>query len=144
MINSEARDGWEFCQLGDVNIEVSPGCIAALFGSQVSYIRFDQVIFRRAAEGRTEADLQRPFKEQIPTATSELARPKQKSSTSQAASDLSNELSAEAIAVLQRAKNKGYQVHFSPDKKSVTLASGGWQTSFSSEAEIIKFGRDLR
>jgi hypothetical protein len=48
MINTEARDGWEFCQLGDVNIEVSPGCIASLFGSKASYMQYDQVIFRRS------------------------------------------------------------------------------------------------
>ena len=47
-INSYASAGWEFSQLGDVNIEVKPGCLAALFGASVSYIRFDQLIFRRA------------------------------------------------------------------------------------------------
>jgi hypothetical protein len=49
LIASETRDGWEFSQLGDVNIEVSPGCIAALFGAKVSYVKFDQLIFRRAS-----------------------------------------------------------------------------------------------
>jgi hypothetical protein len=47
LINTEVRNGWEFCQLGDVNIEVSPGCLAGLFGSKMSYMQYDQVIFRR-------------------------------------------------------------------------------------------------
>ncbi len=50
VIQSEATDYWEFYQLSDVNIEVAPGCLAGLFGQQTSYIRFDQVIFRRYVE----------------------------------------------------------------------------------------------
>jgi len=48
IINTEARQGWEFCQLGDVNIEVSPGCLAGLLGSKVSYVQYDQLVFRRS------------------------------------------------------------------------------------------------
>ena len=48
IINGETRDGWEFHQLGSVYIQVSPGCIASLFGSKVSYMQYDQVIFRRS------------------------------------------------------------------------------------------------
>jgi len=48
VISQHATDGWEFVQLGDVNIEMKPGCLAGLFGGGVSYMRFDQVIFRRA------------------------------------------------------------------------------------------------
>ena len=47
VIHAHAVDGWEFYQLTDVNIEVSSGCLASLFGSSVSYQRFDQIIFRR-------------------------------------------------------------------------------------------------
>jgi hypothetical protein len=47
IVNTETRDGWEFYQLGSVDIQVSPGCLASLFGSKVSYMRYDQVIFRR-------------------------------------------------------------------------------------------------
>ncbi len=46
-INSTSNEGWEFYQMGDVNIEVSPGCIAGLFGAKESYGKFDQLIFRR-------------------------------------------------------------------------------------------------
>ena len=49
-IVSEAAGGWEFHQLSDVNIQVAPGCLAGLFGSKESYIRFDQLIFRRYLE----------------------------------------------------------------------------------------------
>lgn len=48
LINREAADGWEFVTLGNVNIEVSPGCLAGLFGASTTYVRYDQVIFRRA------------------------------------------------------------------------------------------------
>ncbi len=48
VINTETRDGWEFLQLGSVDIQVSPGCLASLFGSKVSYMSYDQVIFRRS------------------------------------------------------------------------------------------------
>ena len=47
LINSEATGGWELFQMGDVNIEVSPGCIAGLLGQKVTYIRFDQIVFRK-------------------------------------------------------------------------------------------------
>jgi len=50
MLNHYASQGWELYQLGDVNIEVQPGCLDGLFGKGPSYIRFDQLIFRRAYE----------------------------------------------------------------------------------------------
>jgi len=46
-----ASAGWEFCQIGDINIEVQPGCIAGLFGASVQYVRFDQLIFKRSRSG---------------------------------------------------------------------------------------------
>ncbi|MEZ4388276.1 MAG: DUF4177 domain-containing protein [Candidatus Krumholzibacteriia bacterium] len=49
LINSNARDGWEFCQIADVNIAVKPGCLAGFLGSKTDYVRFDQVVFRRPA-----------------------------------------------------------------------------------------------
>jgi hypothetical protein len=49
-ISGQAHDGWEFYQLADVNIQVAPGCLAGLFGGQDSYVRFDQLIFRRQME----------------------------------------------------------------------------------------------
>lgn len=50
LIASGTSGGWEFYQLSDVNIQVSPGCLAGLLGSKESYIRFDQIIFRRYVE----------------------------------------------------------------------------------------------
>lgn len=32
LINTYAKKGWEFSSVAEVNIEVSPGCIAALLG----------------------------------------------------------------------------------------------------------------
>ncbi len=51
VILAESSNNWELHQLADVNIEVEPGCLSALFGAKVSYVRFDQLIFRRYVEG---------------------------------------------------------------------------------------------
>jgi hypothetical protein len=47
VISQYAVQGWEFYQIGDVNIEVKPGCLAGLFGAKIAYMRFDQIIFRK-------------------------------------------------------------------------------------------------
>ena len=49
LINEHAAQGWEFDQIGSVNIEVKPGCIGGLLGRDSDYVRYDQVIFRRSA-----------------------------------------------------------------------------------------------
>lgn len=46
-IDQHVSQGWEFWQLTDVNIEVQPGCLAGLLGQKTSYVRFDQLIFRK-------------------------------------------------------------------------------------------------
>jgi hypothetical protein len=48
VIQENANQGWEFCQITDVNIEIAPGCLGSLLGGKESYARFDQVVFRRA------------------------------------------------------------------------------------------------
>lgn len=50
-IQKNIYDGWEFYQLSDVNIQVKPGCLSALFGAKESYVRFDQLIFRKVVDG---------------------------------------------------------------------------------------------
>ena len=47
LINQHAVDGWEFYELDEVNIAVSPGCLAGLFGRPTVYTKYDQVIFRQ-------------------------------------------------------------------------------------------------
>ena len=49
VISQHATQGWELHQLSDVNIEVRPGCIAALLGTRISYVRFDQLVFRKTS-----------------------------------------------------------------------------------------------
>ena len=46
LINKGVDNGLEFVQLGAVNIEVRPGCLAALFGKKADYTRFDMAIFK--------------------------------------------------------------------------------------------------
>ena len=46
-IDKVAKEGWGFYQLTNTNIEIKPGCIEGLFGSKVSYVTFDQIIFRK-------------------------------------------------------------------------------------------------
>lgn len=47
LINEQARQGWLFCCVEKIDIHVSPGCLASLFGARSSVVSFDQVIFRR-------------------------------------------------------------------------------------------------
>ena len=47
-IASGSKDGWELHSFNDVNIEVKPGCLSALFGAKVSYTQYDQIVFKRA------------------------------------------------------------------------------------------------
>jgi len=49
VISQYVDAGWEFVQLGDVNIEVQPGCLAGLLGQKAAYVTFDQIIFRKAS-----------------------------------------------------------------------------------------------
>ena len=50
VINKHSKQGWEFYCVDKIDIQVNPGCLAALFGAKVSVISFDQVIFRRLVE----------------------------------------------------------------------------------------------
>jgi hypothetical protein len=47
VIAEHAVDGWEFHSLGNINIEVKPGCLASFLGASSDYIRFDQVVFQK-------------------------------------------------------------------------------------------------
>jgi hypothetical protein len=49
LIAKNTYGDWELHQLVDVNIEVKPGCLAGLLGAKESYIRFDQLIFKKPA-----------------------------------------------------------------------------------------------
>lgn len=48
-IAQNTGDGWEFHSFNDVSIEVQPGCLAALLGAKTSYIKSDQLVFKREA-----------------------------------------------------------------------------------------------
>jgi hypothetical protein len=48
LINQYSQRGWEFHNIAKVDIEVTPGCLASLFGAKTSFITFDQVVFRRS------------------------------------------------------------------------------------------------
>jgi hypothetical protein len=48
IIDQAAKEGWEFYQLTNTNIEVQPGCLAGLVGTKASYVTYDQVIFRKS------------------------------------------------------------------------------------------------
>ena len=47
LIDEGVKEGWEFDQVSNVNIEVKPGCLSGLFGAKESYTRFDMVIFKK-------------------------------------------------------------------------------------------------
>ena len=48
LIDHYTRYGWEFYSLEKVDIQIRPGCFGQLLGQSVSYITFDQVIFRQS------------------------------------------------------------------------------------------------
>lgn len=48
LINGHAAQGWTLDQIQSVNIEVKPGCLAGLFGAKEVYVKFDQVVFKKA------------------------------------------------------------------------------------------------
>ncbi len=129
-------------------LQVAAGQMLRAMVDTADYARQSLLLQLAVVEGRTEIDLQRPFiaQGQRPSfiAPTDPARAPQSAAPAQPASDISKGLSKEAIAVLQRAADKGYDVRFSPDKSSVILKSGSWEASFSSEEKIIKFGQNLR
>ncbi len=47
LLNEGAKDGWEFVQMSNVNIQVQPGCLKGLFGATADYVRFDMAVFRK-------------------------------------------------------------------------------------------------
>jgi hypothetical protein len=49
VIDSYVQQGWDFYSVEKIGIRVQPGCISGLFGAQVAYVNFDQIIFRRTA-----------------------------------------------------------------------------------------------
>jgi hypothetical protein len=49
IINDHAKQGWEFHQIAQINIEVQPGCLAGLGGARPTNMPIDQVVFRKAA-----------------------------------------------------------------------------------------------
>ncbi len=55
-INHYVGYGWEFHSLGEVQIVVSPGCLAGLFGASTSYISHNQLVFRRERQQATGGD----------------------------------------------------------------------------------------
>jgi len=54
VINDMSRQGWEFHAFNDVDVEVKPGCLQALFGAKSSFMPLDQLVFRRPATPERE------------------------------------------------------------------------------------------
>jgi hypothetical protein len=47
VIDDNVKGGWEFYSVEKISIEVQPGCLGMLSGRSVSYMLYDQMIFRR-------------------------------------------------------------------------------------------------
>jgi hypothetical protein len=47
VINHYVAQGWDYYSTEKINILVTAGCLASLFGQRDSFITFDQIIFRR-------------------------------------------------------------------------------------------------
>lgn len=57
LINTYAKKGWQLHSIGEVNISVSPGCLASLFGAKNEYTKYDQVVFCRPLTEEEEASV---------------------------------------------------------------------------------------
>ncbi|MBS1913914.1 MAG: hypothetical protein JST22_18135 [Bacteroidetes bacterium] len=55
-INRQSQEGWEFYQLGSINIEVKPGCLGGMLGAKTLSFPQDQIVFRRDAPKVLEAE----------------------------------------------------------------------------------------
>lgn len=49
VIDKTVSAGWELHQVANVNIEIQPGCLGALFGAKAAWVVYNQLIFRREA-----------------------------------------------------------------------------------------------
>ena len=47
VIDHYSEHGWDFYRLEKVDVQVSPGCLGSLLGQSVSFLTFDQIIFRQ-------------------------------------------------------------------------------------------------
>jgi hypothetical protein len=47
VIDQNTTQGWEFHSMEKVDVEITPGCLAGLLGSRVTFVTFDQIVFRR-------------------------------------------------------------------------------------------------
>ncbi len=47
LIATVVSEGWEFYSVETINVEVQPGCLAALQGKGPSYTPYEMVLFRR-------------------------------------------------------------------------------------------------
>jgi hypothetical protein len=47
LIDQYTTRGWNFYRIDKVNIQITPGCLASLFGASVALVNFDQVVFWR-------------------------------------------------------------------------------------------------
>lgn len=45
VVQTHAAAGWMFHSINSVSIDVSPGCLASLFGKPAFSMKFDQIIF---------------------------------------------------------------------------------------------------
>ena len=49
IVNSIAKEGWEFYRVDTIGVQVSPGCIASLFGQKMMYTNYHVITFRKEA-----------------------------------------------------------------------------------------------
>jgi len=124
-------------------LQVAAGQMLRATVDTADYSRQALLLQLAIAEGRTEIDLQQPS---AADPEAPLVKPEASSSPDSNAqqSDISVGLSDEAIAILRKAKDRGYDIRFSRDKKAIVLSNGGWQATLSSNDDIVNFGRELR
>jgi hypothetical protein len=118
LINNQAAAGWEFYQINSVSINVTPGCLASLFGAKGFPMSYDMAIFRRELHVKTSIKDEKIFTSQVPT-NLQVEDPN---------SPAILEMKKKSEPYLNKLINLGYSV----TKSKITEKSAYWEFKFTS------------
>jgi hypothetical protein len=124
LISSQAANGWEFYQINSVNINISPGCLASLFGAKQLATVHDMAIFRQA-ERFSAVEI----REKI-AAENEIRAAKEEDPNS----PIVIEKNLKAKALIDKLGKIGYNLNLS----KITESSEYWEFEYSSNGMKIE------
>jgi hypothetical protein len=125
-------------------LQVAAGQIVRATVDTADYSRQSLILHIGLAEGCAEIDLQSGRSSQSVAPKKALGDGQRDGAPDGATGGLFKNLSGDAVAALRKATDRGYDVRLSSDERSVIVTSGDWQTTLSSESEIVNFGQSIR